>query len=329
VLTSNPLIRGPAGLPLPPFIPRAPWWGGDLQTLRNTLSYRAPDFSAYKAERLRLPLQDGDALLGLLNHPATDSGKPTVILIHGLTGDENSRDIATSAAFHLQRGHPVVRLNLRGAGPSLAFCRAHYHAGRSEDLHIALPALPKDLRARGILLVGVSLGGNMLLKFLAEAPPPYVHAAVAVSAPIDLKRAQACIARRRNLIYHRHLLRQMKHDAAGRTASPALLAEIKTIYDFDDRIVAPANGYAGAEDYYARASAVRQLPAIATPTLLIHAADDPWIPADIYLAREWPQDSAVTLAMSPSGGHVGFHAADDAWPWHDRCAGHFLEMLRI
>ncbi len=323
-LYPNPLIQGGAILPFPPFHPRAPWWGGDLQTLRNTLRYKPPALEA--GTRLILPLADGDALVGLLNMPEVDTGKPAIVAVHGLTGDENSRNIRTTAAYHLGQGFPVVRLNQRGAGPSLGFARGHYHAGRSEDLRQALPHLPAAILARGLFLVGVSLGGNMLLKFMAEGGLPMVHAAVAVSAPIDLKRAQATIMRPRNAIYHQHLLRAMKADALRAAhASPATIAGIDTIYDFDDRIVAPANGFADAEDYYARCSAGPLLGQIRTPTLAIHAADDPWIPAGMYTALDWPADRTVSLLMAPSGGHVGFHARDSRWPWHDRCTGLFFE----
>ena len=323
----NPLVCGGAAPPFPAFHARAPWWGGDLQTLRNVLQFTSVDLSVAQA-RLGLPLADGDELIALLNMPAADTGKPVIVLIHGLTGDENSRNICTSAAYHLARGFPVIRLNLRGAGPSLGHCRGHYHAGRSDDLRQALPHLPEALCARGVLLVGVSLGGNMLLKFLAEWALPMVRAAAAVSAPIDLKRAQACLMRPRNAIYHRHLLRTMKADAmrAGHVGAD-IVAGIASIYEFDDRIVAPSNGFANAEDYYARSSAAPLLGKIRTPTLAVHAADDPWIPAGMYTERAWPSAGPVTLLMPPSGGHVGFHDRDDRWPWHDRCIGQFFDTI--
>ena len=288
------------------------------------LQFTSLDLSVAQS-RLRLPLADGDELIALLNMPAADTGKPAIVLIHGLTGDENSRNICTSAAYHLARGFPVIRLNLRGAGPSLGRHRGHYHAGRSDDLRQALPHLPETLRMRGVLLVGVSLGGNMLLKFLAEGALPMVRAAAAVSAPIDLKRAQTSIMRPRNTIYHRHLLHTMKSDAmrAGQVAAD-IVAGIANIYDFDDRIVAPSNGFASAEDYYARSSAAPLLGGIRTPTLVVHAADDPWIPTEMYTERDWPSAGPVTLLIVPGGGHVGFHARDDRWPWHDRCIGRFF-----
>ena len=322
---------------LPDFRPRFPWIGGDLQTIRNTLVGRAPDLR--DAIRLTLPMRDGsgDALSAALNMPADDlsvgkRGKPVVILVHGLTGDEDSANIMTSAAWHRDRGHPVMRLNMRGAGPSRGLTRGHYHAGRSADLRDALAALPADLSGRGILITGTSLGGNVVLKFLAENEGcGQVIAAAAISAPIDLKAAQLRIMAPRNRIYHRHLLKTMIADAARgsggqRALYDANAGRIRTIYDFDDLIVAPGNGFAGADDYYRRSSAAPLLDRISIPTLVIHARSDPWIPAAIYSDRLWPAHGP-TLLLTADGGHMGFHGAGDAVPWHNHAIAAFFDRM--
>ncbi|MGZ6186923.1 MAG: YheT family hydrolase [Candidatus Binataceae bacterium] len=288
--------------------------------------FRAPDLSLYPAERLSLPVE-GDVVLGVLNRQPGPS--PLVVLIHGLTGGEDSRNIVTSAGFYLRRGHNVLRLNLRGAGPSLAASRSQYHSGRSEDVRAAIAALPASLKHNGVLIVGVSLGGNVVLKYLAEGADHAVRAGASVCAPIDLKAAQQRIMAPRNALYHRHLLRAMKQGI--RDAHPAvrdryapLLDGITSVYEYDDRIVADAHGFTGAEDYYARSSAGPLLGRISVPTLLVHAHNDPWVPAESYLGREWRQDGPLTLALAPDGGHVGFHARDDAQPWHDRVIAAFF-----
>ena len=122
----------------PPFRPGVPWWGPDLQTLRNFLSARAGGRPVLDGERLHLAMNDGsgDRLAALLT-PAP-GGKPLVVLIHGLTGCETSMNMVRAAMHHHARGHPVLRLNLRGAGPSRASCAGDYHAGCSKDL--AAPA---------------------------------------------------------------------------------------------------------------------------------------------------------------------------------------------
>ncbi|MCP4036377.1 MAG: alpha/beta fold hydrolase, partial [bacterium] len=149
----------------------------------------------------------GDVLAACVDEPRQPAPLPTVILIHGLSGSEQSAYMRASSAFHRRRGHRVVRLNLRGAGPSRPSCHEQYHAGRSEDLHDALLGLPAVLSQHGIVLVGYSLGGNMLLKFTAEHGARFPIVAVAsVSAPIDLAAASNRFLAHRNWIYHRHLL---------------------------------------------------------------------------------------------------------------------------
>jgi predicted alpha/beta-fold hydrolase len=321
----------------PPFRPRPPWLGADLQTLRNYLRGAVPDLSDFPFERLELPMRDGsgDRLLGDLNLPADAARKPLVVLIHGLTGCSTGTYMLVSALSLLRQGFPVLRLNLRGAGPSRKLCRGQYHAGRSEDLRDALAALPPALTARGVLAVGYSLGGNMLLKYLGEqgADRP-VRAAAAISAPIDLSAASRRLRQPRNRIYHRWLLRRMQEEAlAGEGLSAAergIVLAVRSVYAFDDRLVAPRNGFAGADDYYARCSAVGFLTKIALPTLVIHALDDPWIPGEIYRGFDWAAANRHLVPLLPAqGGHVGFHGLGTRLPWHDRCLQIFFESAGL
>jgi len=160
--------------PFPRFRSRPPWWGGDLQTLRNFFRPPVIDLTPHPAERLELPMNDGtgDVLLAALNRPAQAASdrrrRPLVILIHGLTGCEESSYMMGTARYLLDLGYPVMRLNLRGAGPSRAHCRQQYHAGRSNDLRTVLLKLDGRLASQGIFLAAYSLGANMLLKFLGE-----------------------------------------------------------------------------------------------------------------------------------------------------------------
>ena len=178
----------------------------------------------------------------------------------------------------------MLRLNLRGAGPSRPLCRLSYHAGRSEDLQAVLAQMDGRLARHGLLLVGYSLGGNMLLKHLGEqGRRAQILAAASISAPIDLKATQLSMSRWRNKLYHDFLLRRMKDEALAQDATQTAaereaLPAIATIVEFDERIVAPRNGFQGADDYYARCSANQFLRHIRVPTLVIHALNDPWIP---------------------------------------------------
>lgn len=316
------------------FRPRAPWRSGDLQTLRNFLTRADAPLDRWPSCRVVLPLGDGDSLAASYhaNVPRDDSpaGRPLVLIIHGLAGCEDSSYVRASAAWFLQEGFPVLRLNLRGAGPSRAFCRDQYHAGRSDDLRRALKALPPSLAANGIVAVGFSLGGAMLLKYLGEegGQAPF-RAAAAISAPIDLAEAGLRLMAWRNTLYHLYMITAMKQEAL---AAPAALSagertairRARSVYAFDDTFIAPRNGFAGADDYYAHCSAVNYLDGIGVPTLVIHALDDPWIPPRPYLAYDWAGNSALVPLLTESGGHVGFHARDHKAPWHDRRAARFF-----
>jgi predicted alpha/beta-fold hydrolase len=189
------------------------------------------------------------------------------------------------------------------------------------------------LAANGIVIVGFSLGGNMLLKYLGEqgrrAP---LLGAVSVSAPIDLKASQQRLMQRRNRRYHDYLLARLKEDLA--TPDSALIDlerisidTISSIYEFDDRIVAPRNSFANADDYYARCSAKTLLGDIRVPTLLIHARNDPWIPPTAYLSFDWNSNPRLTPLLPRGGGHVGFHGFGSVVPWHDRCIAGFVDRL--
>jgi predicted alpha/beta-fold hydrolase len=315
----------------PDFRPRAPWFGPDLQTLRNL--FRGPTLSldVDGGERLELPLPGGDRLSARLLHPeAGRDGAPLVVLVHGLGGSEDSDYLAVSSSHLLAGGWPVLQLNLRGSGPSRASCREQYHAGRSEDFHAALGALPETLIRDGIVAVGFSLGGNMLLKHAAEYGG--LRGVVTVSAPIDLEAASRRFLDPRNRVYHAYLLRGMKREALGEGAEVSteerrVIPRIRTIWEFDEKIVAPRNGFTGALDYYAKSHARQFLGAIEVPALLIHARNDPWIPASAYLSYAWRANPRLTPLLPAGGGHVGFHGADSRVPWHDRCIERFLTTV--
>ena len=319
------------------FRPRFPWISGDLQTLRNFLRRPRHDLAPWPDERLVLPLGDGsgDRLVARL-HRGGQGARGLVVLLHGLTGCEDSLYVRASAAFWLRRGRSVLRLNLRGAGPSRPLCGEQYHAGRSGDLRDALLAL-RDVADTGadarLYLVGYSLGANMLLRFLAEEAADFpVTAAVSVSAPIDLKATQLCLMRPRNWIYHRYLLARMRAEALAtpRALTPAERAAIvsaDSVFAYDEQVIAPRNGFAGADDYYRQCSGQRFLPAVKTPTLVIHARDDPWIPSAAYERFDWTGNRALTLLMSDHGGHVGFHGHGGVDAWHDLAAEAFFGSL--
>jgi hypothetical protein len=322
-----------AALAFAPFRGRAPWWGADLQTLRNYVRPRAR-IAAYRETRLTLPMTDGtgDRLAAALNEPQTPTARPLAVLVHGLSGDEASHYMLRTALTLLPLGYRVLRLNLRGAGPSRALSRFQYHAGRTGDFDCALDALPSALKANGIAVVGYSLGGNMLLKYLGErgsAVP--VRAAVSVSAPIDLALTSRRMEAWRNLAYHLHLIRQMRQEALTPASEIApderrLLARVRTIRAFDEGFTVPRNNFANVDAYYGESSARHYMAGIAVPTLVIHALNDPWVPAAPYLDYPWSRNPSLRPQLVTGGGHVGFHGIAST-PWHDLAISQFFEAL--
>jgi uncharacterized protein len=320
----------------PSFKTRAPWWGADLQTLRNVLvgSAARPDVEA--TNRLSLPLSDetGDALSAVLT-AACDGNcdNPLVVLIHGLSGSEASSYMLMSTRFWSVRSFPVLRLNLRGAGPSRETCSQQYHAGRTRDLRDALNGISREFTRNGFILIGYSLGGNMLLKFMAEFAQGFpIVAAASVSAPIDLAAASRRFLARRNWVYHQHLLCNMKRECFGgpvavSNAEREVILACRSILEFDERIVAPRNGFRDATHYYHENHARRFLANIAKPTLLIHALNDPWIPADAYTSYAFGDNTNLHPVLTPSGGHVGFHSGGSPEPYYDRCILSFVSSI--
>ncbi len=316
-----------------PFQPRFPWWSSDLQTIANRL--RSPDgLVPHRSERLKFLLPDGtgDTLLASLDRPATPrAGSPLTILIHGLTGAEDSRYIFSMARLMLDRGSRVLRLNLRGAGPSRALCGQHYYAGRSQDFRALLTVLPRELTADGAVAVGYSLGGAMLLKYLGEegrAAP--LLAAASVSAPIDLSITCRYMMRPRNRLYHRYILDQMKVEATGEGAvlsavERASIMGSRSIWDYDDRFIAPRYGFADAEDYYERCRPTRFMCGIGIPTLVLASFDDPWIPGTLYREYDWAQNPSLSPVLTDHGGHVGFHGVGNRQPWSDLVVARFFD----
>lgn len=314
-----------------PFRPRPPWLTGDLQTLRNILRRDAPDPGPFA--RLWLDLPDGDALSAAWHEG--DGSRPTIVLIHGLTGCEDSAYMRRSAAFWRRRGHGVVRLNLRGSAPSRARSTRPYNAAAGADIVHALRDLPEEARHPGLICIAVSLGGTQLLNALAcegDDPSLPIVAAATVCAPVLLAPVARRIMAPRNVLYHRWLLHQMQREAEGlapHLPGPLLAAAraARSIYAFDDTYVAPLAGFAGADDYYTRASLPQHLARIAAPTLCLTAEDDPWVPAETYRAIAWRANPCVTPLIAPGGGHVGFHDHDRDGTWADRTIAAWVQRV--
>ncbi|MEM7192616.1 MAG: alpha/beta fold hydrolase [Pseudomonadota bacterium] len=316
------------------FRDRAPWWGGDLQTLRNVFMRRKLPLPG-RSSTLTFPMDDGsgDCLTGSLEMPESPAqGSPLILLIHGLTGCEDSDYMRASARFHLARGRTVLRLNLRGAGPEGHHAKSYYHAGCAPDLQAVLDNLDESLTEGGLFLIGYSLGGSVLLNWLGRYQTHHgLIGAATVSAPIEPKEACARMMEPRNGLYHHFLIERMRREVLASCKLSAdereHIATAKTILDFDDKFVAPRNGFEDAMDYYTRTAGAQFVPQIQVPTLMVHAQNDPWIPPGPYrllLDKDLPR---VEILLTKSGGHLGFHEQGMRETWHDRTIDEFIVAL--
>jgi len=320
---------------------KPPWWGGDLQTIRNQL-LGAPDPLNSVSRRLEFPVTDGtsDRLTATLETPSACKEKPLLVLIHGLTGDENSRYVYESARYHLGKGSLVLRLNLRGAGSSRQTATGYYFGGCVDDIDAVLTGLDPSLTRNGIVAIGYSLGGNILINALAKSDHARrIRAAATVSAPLRPDLAAKRLMHWRNGFYHRLLLRQMKRAVLSPYAEITdqerdALARVRSIYEFDDVFTAPRNGFTDADDYYRQTAGATFVGELQVPTLLIHARNDPWIPVSTYdeliirLRQYCP--SAVRkahIAIQASGGHVGFHQRKSSIRWYDEAIDRFFTTI--
>ncbi len=313
-------LHGDANAPflrdLPPFRPRFPWRGGDLQTLRNSL-VPLPGIAGTHRERLAIPLRDRRCgrLSAVLDRPRREERRrPLFLLVHGLGGCEDSAYMRLTAGALIAQGHAVLRLNLRGADP-VRCSRGPYHAGLTADLVDVLALIAARWPRRQVVAVGFSLGGHLLLRLAAEPrPPANLAGIVSVSAPLDLAATARRMAAPRNRIYERRLVARLRrHRFRDGIDVPGALRRIS---DFDRAIVVPAHGFRDLEAYYRSQSAMRTLERIGLPTLAIHADDDPWIPAADYRRAPWPGGDRATVLLVRGGGHVGFHGAGLAFPWY-------------
>ncbi len=270
----------------------------------SLLPPRVPDW-----QRWQTSLSDGRVgtleLSGRLS--GTGASDTIVVIVHGLGGSATSYYARRAALAAARAGMDSLRLNLRGADRSGA---DYYHAGLTDDLDAALRS-PGLAGYDNILLLAYSLGGNMMLRYLANRPEPRVRAAATVCSPIDLKPGARAIDQPRGLFYRRHILNALKdiyRSVAERREVPLSVAEadrIDTIEQWDERVIAPRHGFAGAEDYWARTSACHVLEDIETPTLFIATEGDPMVPIDTV--RPWLQNATrLRRIVTQRGGHVGF-----------------------
>jgi len=306
-----------------------------LQTLGAALPFWAPRHESPRVDesvQIPLPGPAGGSLHARVTWLGSDSApgrRPAIVVVHGVGGTSESRYVIRAGRAFARAGYHAVRLDLRGSGEGVRTAPCLYHAALTEDLAVAVDWLARSPRVDGVFVLGFSLGGQLALRWAGElgagweSRAPALRAVATVSAPLDLERTTAAMERLRSLPYHRYLVQGLVQQ--GRTFAglhPARvhytdteLDGVRSIRAYDALVVAPMHGFRSAEDYYARASAGPLVRAIEVPTLLVHAEDDPMVPAPLVRDSLGCAPAALEQAWSEHGGHVGWIAGVGEQRW--------------
>jgi predicted alpha/beta-fold hydrolase len=268
-------------------------------------------------------MPDGDFLdLDFMDGPVAS---PQLLVIHGLEGSSNRKYVRGLLALAAARGWRGVAMNFRSCSGAANRTPRLYHSGDSADLGWVIDELAKREPGAPILPVGVSLGGNVLLKWLGEegeSATDEVRAAVAISTPFDLAAAAKRMSTGLSGLYSYFFLRTLKPKALRKAAEYSGLLDVEAIRrartwrQYDEAVTAPLHGFKDAEDYWARCSSIHYLERVRRPALLINARDDPFIPASSLPEEPVKRSDWLVAEFTGRGGHAGF--VGGRLPWRPR-----------
>jgi predicted alpha/beta-fold hydrolase len=241
--------------------------------------------------------------------------RPTVLALHGLNGSSDAHYMKGIASKAFARGMNVVRLNQRNCGDTEHLSAGLFHSGLTHDAAYVIDELTAVDGLTSIAVAGYSLGGNLALKLAAEygdAPPPQLRAVAAVSPIIEIGECVKALERRGNRLYQWNFVKDLKRRMRRKDRfwpgrfDLSLLGRIRTVREFDDAYTAPHFGFAGADDYYYRASAMRIIDRVRIPALVVTAADDPFVPPAPFQDAKLSGNPCIEIDLCAHGGHCGF-----------------------
>lgn len=315
--------------------------GGHLQTLGG---YLLRPRASVHLRRERIDTPDGDFLdldfaeVGQTTWGEENASAPIAVVLHGLEG--SSRALPAQQAFRAlaAQGIRPLGLNFRSCSGEPNRTARFYHAGDTADLAFVLDLLIARYPQVRIGIVGYSLGGNVLLKYLGErgeALRGRVGAAAAFSVPFDLVAGARKLERGVGPLYASVFLRSLRPKYQAREAELAQRCDdararsARSLWVFDDAVTAPLHGFRDAEEYYTTSSSAGFLSHIRVPTLLLHAVDDPFLPRESIPRQVVAENPYLTAAFTRRGGHVGFVSGARPWApkfWAEREAARFLAL---
>jgi predicted alpha/beta-fold hydrolase len=265
-------------------------------------------------ERERITLSDDD-FIDLDWSFSKEKTNKLIIMLHGLEGNGQRPYMTGTAKLFNTNNMDAVCVNFRGCSGHDNLKYRSYHSGATEDLEAVIQFILNNKSYSHIYIKGISLGGNMVLKYLGERHevPKQIKAVMAVSVPCLLAGSARKLHTFENRLYHnrfkKHLVDRliMKQQRFPDLLSIDDLNAIKTLYDFDDIYTSKAHGFLDGADYYKKCSSLQFLPNIKTPTLIINALNDSFLSPECYPVKEAKANSNLYLEMPKYGGHVGFH----------------------
>lgn len=306
-LAAHPLVDHPQTYRPPAWLP-----GAHLQTIWPARFSPCPSVQ-YRRERWGTP--DGDFIdVDFLRSAPSARSAPLLVLFHGLEGCSRSHYALSIVAAAGRRGWRAAVPHFRGCSGELNRAPRAYHSGDSPELDWILRRFAREhVHGAPLLVIGVSIGGNVLLKWLGEqgAAARFVRAAVAVSPPQDLHVGALALSRGFNRVYTLNFMTTLKRKSLAKLAQyPGLydrqeMLRARDFYEFDDAVTAPMHGFASCFDYWERSSCRPFLSGIGVRSLVINALNDPFLPRSALASRD-EVSAEVTLEYPAEGGHVGF-----------------------
>ncbi len=321
---------------LTPFVPCRGLANNHLQTIVGNFLPRPAFTLKSVAETVEVDPTDGSRVLCHCHWHPEPAGRLTAVLVHGLEGSSESQYITGVASRAWAAGFNVVRMNMRNCGDTDALTPTLYHSALSGDVGAVINHFAGKLGLERVALVGYSMGGNLVLKLAGEwGKRPPLAAVAAVCPAIDLAAGSDALHEPINRLYEyrflRGLMRRYRCKAAlfpGRYQT-AGIGPIRSLREFDGKIVARYCGFRDADDYYYRAAAARVLKSIAVPTLILHAADDPFVRMTPETRADIDANPHIEFVETENGGHCAFLSRErgDEIHWAEATVVRYLQAV--
>ena len=313
---------------------KGPFKNGHFSTIYSAKLRPVPKLAQH---RKRLELTDGDfvdidwSYHISASHPSTK----VAILLHGLEGNAQRVYITGQGKMLIKNGWDVAALNYRGCSGEENRLYISYHSGRTEDVEELINHIISQYNYDTIALIGFSLGGNLVLKYLGERSvvPKTVKMGIAVSTPIHLRSSLERLIQFENFPYNMTFINDLRNKYRRKMPffpdemSKEQLKKVKTLLDFDQLYTAPAHGFKDAYDYYEKNSSLQFIPSIQTPVLILNAENDSFLSPECYPVDIAKNHNSVFLEMPKTGGHVGFHINNKIYYSEQRVVDFLEDML--